>query len=217
MPGYANAWLMQVNGSQDNSEFDLPGALQAALVRDRTLWLENRQNDDKIQVGDRMYLWSSGVKGKQGKSGQLIAIAKVIKRPQAHPQHEWQAKFNASLQDYDANATRVKVCCEALLDRALDRADVLSSFPAGPAGFAFFRTGNMQTTSRVESELDSLLCGLVEGHLTEVQRTEPEPEQLAEEVSRAGKKIPVGRRKREPLGVGFFLGFVLFFPVGFWV
>ena len=181
MPTYKRTWIMQISDCPRKRQFNLPGALQEAVVRDRTLRLTNKQHGTEIQTGDRMYLWSSGIKGKSGKSGRLIAIATVVEVPQPHSQHLWQAKYFTSLGHYDPNAERVRLFCDALVRPALDRADVVEIFPDAPATTKFFRNGHIHTMARVEAELDNALRTLIEGRLVEIQKTELRTELWTEE------------------------------------
>lgn len=158
------SWIMQITADPKKMHFALEGALQASLVRDRTLWLTNGQHSDAIHKGDRMYLWSSGIPAADGKLGRLVAVATVAEPSQPHPQHDWQAEFRKT-DDYDPDAPRVKLFIEALVDPPVVRSDVFSAFPNASASTVFFRNGHIQTTATVEPELDNVLRLLIQDRL----------------------------------------------------
>jgi hypothetical protein len=85
---------MQVTADAKKMQFDLEGALQASLLRDRTLWLTNGQHSGAIHKEDRVYLWSSGIPAADGKLGKLVAVASVVEPSQPHAPYDWQKVFS---------------------------------------------------------------------------------------------------------------------------
>jgi hypothetical protein len=132
------------------------------------MWLSNGQHGKELRIGDRVYLWSSGVRTEDGSIGRLIGLATVEEGSQPHPHHDWQAEFRRS-GNYNPDTRRIKLFIEALVEPAVTRFQLLKVYPEATAKTAFFRNGHIQTTARVEADLDDVLMRLVQDRLTHVQ------------------------------------------------
>jgi hypothetical protein len=144
------SWIMRVRANPKKVQFDLEGAIRTSLYVDRTMWLSNGQHGKELRIGDRVYLWSSGVRTEDGSIGRLIGLATVEEGSQPHPHHDWQAEFRRS-GNYNPDTRRIKLFVEALVEPAVTRFQLLKVYPEATAKTAFFRNGHRQTTARVEA------------------------------------------------------------------
>ena len=158
---------MQIRADAPAMQFDLEGAVLRALEGDRTIWLTNGQHGEEIGNGDRVYLWSSGVRAGDGKMGRLIAVATVIQQSQPHAQYDWQADFRKG-DLYDPDAPRVNLFIDATIEPNLLRTEIFSEYPGANLKTVFFRNGNIQTTAKVEPELGEAMYRLIQNRLTRV-------------------------------------------------
>jgi hypothetical protein len=161
---------MQIRADAPVMQFDLEGAILHALDGDRTIWLTNGQHDQEICTGDRVYLWSSGVRAEDGKLGKLIAVATVLQQSQPHAQYEWQANFRKG-DLYDPEAQRVNLFIDAMIEPNILRSDIFNEYPGANLKTVFFRNGNVQTTAKVEPELGEAMYRLMQDRLARVQQT----------------------------------------------
>jgi len=152
---------MQVNANPKKMQFDLEGALYESRRHDRTIWLQNFQNSNKIVVADRVYLWSSGVKNIDRSIGRLVAIATVAEAPTKHAQHLWQAHFRRS-GVYDPSAVRMRLRVENIIEPPVRRSEVMQEYPEVCTNAAFFRNGHIQTMALLEPATENALLTLAQ-------------------------------------------------------
>lgn len=130
------------------------------MNRDGTIWLKNGQHKTRILAGDRVYLWSSGLKNPNRSIGRLVTITIVEQPPPPHAQHEWQAQFRVR-GEYDPLADRTKLRIQKVLTTPIPRSAILRRYPEVTIRCAAFKNGPAQTTLKIEPDLERTFDELV--------------------------------------------------------